>query len=79
MLTFYPSRIPDPGVKKAHDPGSKSATLFLSVSPEGVDGEGDGHERPKDGDDGQGVGHPNAAHRVVLGQPGGGVPPLHHH
>jgi hypothetical protein len=25
MLTFYPSRIPDPGVKKALDPGS--ATL----------------------------------------------------
>jgi hypothetical protein len=21
MLTFYPSRIPDPGVKKASDPG----------------------------------------------------------
>ncbi len=27
MLTFYPSRIPDPGVKKAPDPGSGSATL----------------------------------------------------
>ncbi len=27
MLTFYPSRIPDPGVKKAPDPGSISATL----------------------------------------------------
>jgi hypothetical protein len=27
MLTFYPSRIPDPGVKKATDPGSGSATL----------------------------------------------------
>ncbi len=24
---FYPSRIPDPGVKKAPDPGSGSATL----------------------------------------------------
>jgi hypothetical protein len=24
---FYPSRIPDPGVKKAQDPGSGSATL----------------------------------------------------
>jgi hypothetical protein len=24
---FYPSRIPDPGVKKALDPGSGSATL----------------------------------------------------
>jgi hypothetical protein len=23
MLTFYPSRIPDPGVKKAPDPGSQ--------------------------------------------------------
>ncbi len=29
MLTFYPSRIPDPGVKKAPDPGSGSATLPL--------------------------------------------------
>jgi hypothetical protein len=28
MLTFYPSRIPDPGVKKAPDPGSGSATLL---------------------------------------------------
>ncbi len=27
MLTFYPSQIPDPGVKKAPDPGSGSATL----------------------------------------------------
>jgi hypothetical protein len=27
MLTFYPSWIPDPGVKKAPDPGSGSATL----------------------------------------------------
>jgi hypothetical protein len=31
MLTFYPSRIPDPGVKKALDPGSGSATL---ISPQ---------------------------------------------
>jgi hypothetical protein len=29
MLTFYPSRIPDPGVKKAPDPGSGSATLTI--------------------------------------------------
>jgi hypothetical protein len=29
MLTFYPSRIPDPGVKKAPDPGSGYATLVL--------------------------------------------------
>jgi hypothetical protein len=29
MLTFCPSRIPDPGVKKAPDPGSGSATLFF--------------------------------------------------
>ncbi len=29
MLTFYPSRIPDPGVKKAPDPGS--ATLLSSL------------------------------------------------
>jgi hypothetical protein len=28
MLTFYPSRIPDPGVKKEPDPGSGSATLL---------------------------------------------------
>jgi hypothetical protein len=28
MLTFYPSRIPDPGVRKAPDPGSGSATLW---------------------------------------------------
>jgi hypothetical protein len=27
ILTFYPSRIPDPGVKKAPDPGSGFATL----------------------------------------------------
>jgi hypothetical protein len=30
MLTFYPSRIPDPGVKKAPDPGSGSTTLQKS-------------------------------------------------
>jgi hypothetical protein len=29
MLTFYQSRIPDPGVKKAPDPGSGSATLVV--------------------------------------------------
>jgi hypothetical protein len=29
MLTSYPSRIPDPGVKKAIDPESGSATLIL--------------------------------------------------
>jgi hypothetical protein len=28
ILIFYPSRIPDPGVKKAPDPGSGSATLL---------------------------------------------------
>jgi hypothetical protein len=27
ILIFYPSRIPDPGVKKALDPGSGSGTL----------------------------------------------------
>jgi hypothetical protein len=27
ILSFYPSRIPDPGVKKAPDPGSRSTTL----------------------------------------------------
>jgi hypothetical protein len=31
MLTFYPSRIPDPGVKKALDPGSESAALVDSL------------------------------------------------
>ncbi len=31
ILTFYPSRIPDPGVKKAPDPGSGSATLVDSL------------------------------------------------
>ncbi len=31
MLTFYPSRIPDPGVKRAPDPGSGFATLDVSV------------------------------------------------
>jgi hypothetical protein len=29
IVTFYPSRIPDPGVKKAPDPGSWSATLLI--------------------------------------------------
>ncbi len=28
ILTFYPSRIPDPGVKKAPDPGSGSETML---------------------------------------------------
>ncbi len=35
ILIFYPSRIPDPGVKKAPDPGSGSPTLpgsFIIVS-----------------------------------------------
>jgi hypothetical protein len=32
MLTFYPSRIPDPGVKKAPDPGSGSATLLKNTN-----------------------------------------------
>jgi hypothetical protein len=30
---FYPSRIPDPGVKKAPDPWSGSATLLFGVPP----------------------------------------------
>jgi hypothetical protein len=34
-LTFYPSRIPDPGVKKAPDPGSGSATLVGGVTKRG--------------------------------------------
>jgi hypothetical protein len=29
ILTFYPSRILDPGVKKVPDPGSGSATLSV--------------------------------------------------
>jgi hypothetical protein len=29
ILIFYPSRIPHPGVKKAPDPGSGSATLIF--------------------------------------------------
>ncbi len=33
MLTFYPSQIPDPGAKKAPDPGSGSATLVLFKEP----------------------------------------------
>jgi hypothetical protein len=35
MLTFYPSRIPDPGVKKAPDPGSATLlkTLQFCVDP----------------------------------------------
>jgi len=31
ILTFYTSRIPDPGVKKASDTGSESATLQASA------------------------------------------------
>jgi hypothetical protein len=31
ILTFYLSQIPDPGVKKAPDPGSGSAKLILSM------------------------------------------------
>ena len=30
ILIFYLSRIPDPGVKKAPDPGSESATLLTT-------------------------------------------------
>ncbi len=30
---FYPSRIPDEGVKKAPDPGAGSATLFSYLAP----------------------------------------------
>jgi hypothetical protein len=33
ILIFYPSRIPDPGVKKAQDPESGSATLLFIKSP----------------------------------------------
>jgi hypothetical protein len=29
MLTFYPSRIPDPGVKKAPDPGSATLLWYI--------------------------------------------------
>jgi hypothetical protein len=31
ILTFYPSRIPDPGVKKAPDPGSGFAALQIWI------------------------------------------------
>jgi hypothetical protein len=31
ILTFHPSRIPDPGVKKAPDPGSGSLTLWIWI------------------------------------------------
>ncbi len=31
LIFFYPSRIPDPGVKKAPYPGSGSATLMVSA------------------------------------------------
>ncbi len=31
ILIFYPSRIPDPGIKKAPDLGSESATLVLGL------------------------------------------------
>ncbi len=34
MLTFYLSRIPDPGVKKAPDPGSGSETLGEDQEPD---------------------------------------------
>jgi hypothetical protein len=30
-MSFYPSRIPEPGVKKAPDPGSGSATLDTGI------------------------------------------------
>jgi hypothetical protein len=32
MLTFYPSRIPDPGVKKAPDPGFGSGYATLATN-----------------------------------------------
>ncbi len=34
MLTFYPSRIPDPGVKKAPDPGSRIGIRNNEVNKE---------------------------------------------
>jgi hypothetical protein len=36
MLTFCPSRILNPGVKKSPDPGSGSATLFNGADPERI-------------------------------------------
>ncbi len=36
ILIFYASRIPYPGVKKAPDPGSGSATLVLSLCTTGT-------------------------------------------
>ncbi len=38
VLIFYPSRIPDPGVKKAADPGSGSATLVLKFRGTAIKG-----------------------------------------
>ena len=35
-MIFYPSRIPDPGVLKAPDPGSGFATLQKTSSPDMV-------------------------------------------
>jgi hypothetical protein len=35
-LDFYPSRIPDPGIKKAPDPGSGSATMLFRSFRSGV-------------------------------------------
>ncbi len=32
MLTFYPSRIPDPGVKKAPNPGSATLAILMLVT-----------------------------------------------
>jgi hypothetical protein len=32
----YPSRIPDPGVKKAPDPGSSAATLSETICSESI-------------------------------------------
>jgi len=34
ILIFYPSRIPDPWVKKEPDPGSEFATLFFFIKKE---------------------------------------------
>jgi hypothetical protein len=36
ILTFYPSRISDPGVKKASDPRSVSAILIFSYKHNGL-------------------------------------------
>jgi hypothetical protein len=44
ILIFHPSRIPDSGVKKAPDPGSRSATLANALLKEEKEKEEDKRE-----------------------------------